>query len=249
MSSLLDVHRWRRMGWPRIAMYIVFIIFIAHLMSSFLISPTTTHITNTTNTTATTTIVTESLQEFVLDFPWYKAQGHPRLDSLQDPKYTTTGLSTTERMKLTTDQVLKARELAQAQFRYIEGIPGSIFDRNTRTANQFRSLVNCWTTGQWIQVPSRQGLLPHFQDPLYGSCDRKYYKKNSKGQREAVKYIWRSDCDPNIDLDGENWCRVLNGRHLLLVGDLVQYQLHELFLDALRDGPTVCFGELNCKGK
>jgi len=51
-----------------------------------------------------------------------------------------------------------------------------------------------------------------------------------------------------INVDAQHWCQVLRGRHLLVVGDLVQYQLHELFLDTLRDGPAVCFGELNCKG-
>ncbi|CEI87819.1 hypothetical protein RMCBS344292_02227 [Rhizopus microsporus] len=45
----------------------------------------------------------------------------------------------------------------------------------------------------------------------------------------------------------DRWCKVLNGRHILVVGDLVQYQLHEIFLNTFRDGPTVCFGELNCR--
>ncbi|KAI8095365.1 hypothetical protein BDF21DRAFT_329317 [Thamnidium elegans] len=215
-------------------MYIVLVLFLLHLLTTFSISST------------------EQPQQTILepsshDFPWYNPQGHPKLDSLQNHKYTTTHLSTEERNQLTHDTVNKAKKLVQDEFNSIQGIPGSVFNGNTRTSNQFRALVDCWTTGKWVQVPSRKYVMPHFQDPLYGSCDRKFAKQNKQGQREAVKYVWQSKCDTNIELDGAQWCKVLHGRHLLVVGDLVQYQLHELFLDTLRDGPAVCFGELNCK--
>jgi hypothetical protein len=231
MTSFLDVHRWRRMGWPRIVMYIFSFLLAVHLFRTFS-GPTTT----------TTTPL-----EVVRDFPWYQ-QGHIRLNELQGTKYTTTNLSTKERQKLTSDMVIKATQAAQEQFASIRGIPGSVFHGNEET-QAFRSLVDCWTRGKWVPVPFLKYVMPHFQDPLYGSCDRKFAKQNTSGQRDAVKYVWKSECDSNVEMDGENWCKVLRGRHLLLVGDLVHYQLHELFLDTLRDGPAVCFGELNCKGK
>lgn len=241
MSSFLDAHRWRRMGWPRIVMYIVFVLFLLHLLTSFSISSTEQP---------------QQQQEAIVepashDFPWYNTQGHAKLDSLQNHKFTTTHLSTEERNQLTHDTVNKAKKLVQGEFNSIQGIPGSIFNGNTRKSNQFRALVDCWTTGKWVQVASRKNLMPHFQDPLYGSCDRRFAKQNKLqgGQRDAVKYVWQSQCDTSVELDGTQWCQVLRGRHLLVVGDLVQYQLHELFLDTLRDGPAVCFGELNCKGK
>jgi signal peptidase I len=240
MSGLIDANRWRRMGWPRIILYFLCIVLVIHLFHTFSIS------TSSPSTTTPTTALTSQ------DFPWYSSP-HPKLTQLQDSKYTTTNLSTDERSKLTAKMISQTKELVQKEDFYtsIQGIPGSIYNGKPAEANQFRSLVDCWTKGEWVQVPHKKNVMPHFQDPLYGSCERKFNKKpHADGeQRKAVKYVWKSSCEANLEVDGANWCEVLNGRHLLLVGDLVQYQLHELFLDTLRDGPTVCFGELNCKGK
>ncbi|CEP08297.1 hypothetical protein [Parasitella parasitica] len=162
---------------------------------------------------------------------------------LQNPKYTTAHLSTEERDALQTAMIAKARAAA-SEFHFNGGIPGSVMNTAAK-AKRFRSLVDCWTTGTWVEDTNHY-TMPHFQDPLYGSCDRRYKKSGGTSIRPAVRYTWKSECDM-INVDSQRWCQVLRGRHLLLVGDLVQYQLHELFLDTLRDGPTVCFGELNCK--
>lgn len=218
------------MGWPRIAMYIFSFLLTVHLIRTFAGAEPPVE-----------------LATAVRDFPWYR-QTHVRLNELKANKHTTTHLSTKERQKLTNNMITKATRAVQDEFTNIRGIPGSVL-RNNIEAAAFRSLVDCWTRGEWVAVPS-VNVMPHFQDPLYGSCDRKFAKQNTSGaQRDAVKYVWRSECESSIEMDGENWCRVLRGRHVLLVGDLVHYQLHELFLDSLRDGPAVCFGELNCKGK
>lgn len=245
MSSLfVDVHRWRRLGWLRIILYLLCFLLAVHLFRSF--TPSTQSSLYSNNNYSNVT---------VHDFPWYKAQGNPSLTHLQNRKYTTAHLSTKQREELQQKMVLKAKERVASEFSSTVGIPGSIYHNDAINSAKFRERVDCWTTqGEWVQVPSRKNIMPHFQDPLYGSCDRKFYKSNSKEeQREAVKYVWKSKCDAleevEEEMDRDQWCEVIQGRHLLLVGDLVQYQLHELFLDTLRDGPAVCFGELNCKGK
>jgi hypothetical protein len=223
------------MGWPRIAIYILGVLLLVHVLKSF----------STVNMNEQDTAVSN---ESVHDFPWYDRAGHPSLLPLQPKKYTTTHLSVEERTKLKDKMILKAKELVQHEFKNIQGIPGSVFHGDTYKAVEFRSLVDCWTQGEWIKEQN-SFIMPHFQDPLYGSCDRKYAKQHKSGYRDAVKYVWKSKCDLGLTMDSANWCETLRGRHLLLVGDLVQYQLHEIFLDTLRDGPAICFGELNCKGK
>ncbi|KAG1453925.1 hypothetical protein G6F56_007446 [Rhizopus delemar] len=154
-----------------------------------------------------------------------------------------------EREQLTEEMVELAKKQTAAAFPdEKEVIHGSTL--NAEQVAQFRTLVDCWTsTGKWIKMEEPVKVLSHYQDSLYGRCDRKY---KGVGQREALRYVWQSSCAPiknNVDnsVNEDRWCRVLRGRHVLVVGDLVQYQLHELFLDAFRDGPTVCFGELNCR--
>jgi hypothetical protein len=80
--------------------------------------------------------------------------------------------------------------------------------------------------------------LTHIQDPIY-ACKRPF-----------KPYRWQPDdpsCPPLQPVDTQHWCHILNGRNILLAGDLVHYQYHEVLLDVFRDQPTVCYGELNCK--
>ncbi|KAF1800999.1 hypothetical protein V8B55DRAFT_1530803 [Mucor lusitanicus] len=233
MSSLIDLHKWRRLGWPRIVLYVLCVILVLHLLQSFA--------TSSPSPTPSNVLHETEQQRPSVDFPWYDEQ-HPNMAPLQDPKYTTAHLTTQERDALQASMIEKARAAA-SEFQ-ITGIPGSIMNTASK-AKKFRSLVDCWTTGSWVEDTTHY-TMPHFQDPIYGSCDRKYKKSGGTGLRPAVRYTWKSQCDM-INVDAQHWCQVLRGRHLLLVGDLVQYQLHELFLDTLRDGPAVCFGELNCK--
>lgn len=131
---------------------------------------------------------------------------------------------------------------AREAFADINGIPGTL-KRTAQAASTFQSLVDCWTKGRWVSLPqdNRPIIAKHFQDPLYNACEK-------QGRGSASQYVWQPQCPMDPDIDVSAWCTVLNGRHMLLVGDLVQYQLHEVILDVMRDGPTVCFGELNCKG-
>ncbi|OBZ80919.1 hypothetical protein A0J61_11033 [Choanephora cucurbitarum] len=222
---------WRRLTWPRLILYFLSSVLAIHLLSTFSIP--------------TKTIDSTRLSH---DLPWY-TQAHPSLSLLQQyPEYTTTHLSTQQRQTLQENMVTRAQTAAREVFKDIKGIRGSsVYADRPEASRQFRSLVDCWTTGEWIPLnQSAHWTMPHFQDPLYGSCDRKHRKTGAQGVREAVGYRWQSKCD-SLEIDSANWCQVLNGRHMMLVGDLVQYQLHDVFLDSLRDGPAICFGELNCK--
>ncbi|KAG2217834.1 hypothetical protein INT45_006799 [Circinella minor] len=205
--------------------------------------------------------------------PWYKIPHR----SIQTSTMTS-HLSTEQRIQLehTMTELAKTRALNVFGDRYKGYIPGSIIQTQDQ-AEALRSLVDCWTKGKWVAIEDVGSLDPivHFQDPLYGSCDNKYYKThprppsreneqeglynvtssttNIKGvtpdmYRNAVKYRWKPSCPlPAETIDTNQWCQVFKGRHLALVGDLVHYQMHELLLDVLRDGPVVCYGEMSCK--
>lgn len=81
--------------------------------------------------------------------------------------------------------------------------------------------------------------------------------------REAVKYKWVPDekvCGPGSGPDKmgladarasyqpftkTQFCQAIGHRHLLLVGDITQYQLHDVILSAFQ-GSGDCYGELGC---
>ncbi|KAF9409493.1 hypothetical protein BGZ94_001936, partial [Podila epigama] len=88
--------------------------------------------------------------------------------------------------------------------------------------------------------------------------------------REAVKYRWvpnESICGPNGSAAGTGqtkmglqderavykpftkpaFCEVMERRNILVVGDLTQYQLHDVIVSAFESG-FVCYGELGCLG-
>ncbi|KAG1452135.1 hypothetical protein G6F55_008841 [Rhizopus delemar] len=227
MSKQLDARSRKPYYWPRLVIYVVILILLYQFFTSFSASPM-------------------SLQSKNEKLPWYKHH-HPRLP--QYNPYATTNLTTQEREALTSQMVERASQLVSRAFPEMENkIIGSSLSQDEVV--QFRSLVDCWTsTGKWVRMDGEVKVMSHYQDSLYGKCDRKH---RGEGQREALRYVWQSKCAPikdNMDnsVNEDRWCEVLRGRHLLVVGDLVQYQLHEIFLDAFRDGPTVCFGELNCR--
>ncbi|KAI8340623.1 hypothetical protein BC941DRAFT_417723 [Chlamydoabsidia padenii] len=194
------------------------------------------------------------------DFPWYK-DIHPRV--VMFANISTTHFTTAQRIKLQESKVDQAKKQAKTFFSQIQPpimipVPGSNSIRTTEAADSLRARLQCWTRGQWIPSSSpipRNKLIRHVQDPLYSSCDKRFYKSHATSiPRPETQYRWElsgggGECSRMVlpKPTPQQWCQVLNGRHILVVGDLVQYQLHELFLDSLRDGPTVCFGELNCK--
>lgn len=193
------------------------------------------------------------------DFPWYQTE-HTRPQFKPNSSLTTIQLSIKEREIMLQKAVLTAKKLALKRFSP-EDYPGI---RGTKLMTKedtlaFRMRVECMTKGQWVRseetdVKKAPFELKHIQDPIYSTCDKKFYKTHkSTEKRDSIKYRWKptnsAQCPLKNTIDTKNWCKVLKGRNILLVGDLTQYQYHELILDTFRDEPTVCFGELNCKGK
>jgi hypothetical protein len=182
-------------------------------------------------------------------FPWYTKE---HADIPISNKHTTVHLSDAEREKLHNKMVTKATKAIEHVYpknTFKSFIPGTNYISKNTTA--LREKVDCWTRGRWVK---REGAtlspLPHFQDPHYGTCDRKYKHKGGESEwRPALHYEWEPECLMTEHLDSLQWCQIINGKNMLVVGDLVHYQLHDLILDSLRDGPAICFGELNCKGK
>lgn len=178
-----------------------------------------------------------------VDLPWY-----PKANKL----------TTAERIELEQQAIIKARAIAQEAMSHynIHGIPGSAI-KTAQQANEFYQKAQCFTQGSWVYAPHERPLLKHLQEALYSKCDKRYAKgellsdKSDWKVRPDLKYIWspldKTQC-PLRSIDKSKWCKMLRGRHILLVGDIVQFQMHELILDTFRDGPVVCYGELNCKG-
>ncbi|KAI9312705.1 hypothetical protein BX666DRAFT_1880914 [Dichotomocladium elegans] len=185
-----------------------------------------------------------------MTFPWYK-NPHPHTGTGAPTLFSTEDLTSTERQALEARMISSAEQMAYQVFgkKYDGIIPGSIISSKDQ-ADAIRSLTACWTRGKWVRREKPTSLLRHFQDPLYGSCDNRFYKSHDRKSqwRDPVQYVWEPSCPLPVEMvDPQKWCETLAGRSILIVGDLVQYQIHELLLDVMRDGPVVCYGELNCK--
>ncbi|KAI9277872.1 hypothetical protein BY458DRAFT_471852 [Sporodiniella umbellata] len=184
-----------------------------------------------------------------MDFPWYQ-KPHTRPQFRPDASLLTTDILTKDRILLQEKAISEATKLAKKRF-----LPSNFSTiRGTSLSEadtiDLREKLTCWTTGQWIRN-EKNFHLNHLQDPIYSTCDKKFYKTHSISEkRESTLYSWKPDsskCQISKKISSKNWCKLLRGRNMLLVGDLTHYQYHELFLDSLRNDPTACFGELNCK--
>lgn len=188
-----------------------------------------------------------------LDFPWYQT-AHTRPQFHPNASLLTTHLSLKEREIVLQKAILQAKKRAQKKFPVAEyqGIRGTQLTTK-EAADTFRARLACWTQGDWVHDDKKAFGLKHIQDPIYSRCDNTFYKTHKGDERrEATQYGWvpsASECRLKNSINPKSWCKALRGRNILLVGDLVHYQYHEVLLDAFRDEPTVCFGELNCKGK
>lgn len=173
------------------------------------------------------------------DFPWYQT-AHTRPQYKPNATLLTTHLSYQERQKLISVAIQRAKKLALKRFPPddYQGIRGTPLS-SKEMAQQLRATMDCWTQGTWIEDQDAYQLT-HIQDPTY-TC----HHKTTSVYRWQPNY--RKSCLQLKPVDIHTWCRMLNGRNILIAGDLPHYQYHEVLLDAFRDQPTVCFGELNCK--
>lgn len=120
-------------------------------------------------------------------------------------------------------------------------------------------------------VKTGTSLTVHKQEPRYAACDKRFYKgvaHDGAGPewevRESLKWSWRrsptceaiapSSLAPSAGERARNallpsryrMCELLEGKHLLLVGDTTQWSLHDLLLDWTTLKPQTCYGDRYC---
>ncbi|CAG8466369.1 16077_t:CDS:1 [Acaulospora colombiana] len=152
----------------------------------------------------------------------------------------------------------------QLKFRFYDSIPGSSIVHNAMRLKMFRQQLECMTSrGDWVFDPTPRPIIKHKQDPLYGRCDREFVQQQSWSPdmpdnftveekwnftRESVKYVWKTPTEcPMPKFDVSQACSMFSGKSFLLVGDILHFQLHELFLDYFSDDSVQCYGEISCK--
>ncbi|KAK3826956.1 MAG: hypothetical protein JOS17DRAFT_750038 [Linnemannia elongata] len=136
-------------------------------------------------------------------------------------------------------------------------IPGTKLDSVEKT-RRFRELMSQGLDkGRWVYEPERDY-------PEFGGATGWNKKKLGERDRdvaidrapfpEAGKYHW----EPTTTITGgtggwhatriqpEEFCRILGPRHIVLVGDLIHWQLHDSIMYNMFDNPQACYGDLAC---
>ncbi|KAF9347863.1 hypothetical protein BGX26_000696 [Mortierella sp. AD094] len=143
-------------------------------------------------------------------------------------------------------------------------IPGTGLDTREKT-RRFRLLMDeALNKGRWVYEPDR-----NYPD-LGGAIAWSKKTKNEKDRDvainrppfpEAGKYHW----EPTIDakelnararakamgwyaqrIQPQDFCRILGPRHIVLIGDLIHWQLHDSIMYNMFDTPQACYGDLAC---
>lgn len=144
-------------------------------------------------------------------------------------------------------------------------IPGTGINTPAKSA-QFRALMDqALNQGRWVYEADRDY-------PDFGGATAWSKKKQNERDRdvtidrapfpEAGKYHWEplltsSDGTqedmtvPTIPwytnrIQPEDFCRILGPRHIVLVGDLIHWQLHDSIMYNMFDTPQICYGDLAC---
>ncbi|KAF9130167.1 hypothetical protein BGX30_013620 [Mortierella sp. GBA39] len=136
-------------------------------------------------------------------------------------------------------------------------IPGTRLDGVEKT-RRFRELMSHGLDkGRWVYEPKRDY-------PDFGGATGWNKKKHGERDRDvaidrppfpkAGKYHW----EPTTAMTGgtggwhatrlqpEEFCRILGPRHIVLVGDLIHWQLHDSIMYNMFDNPQACYGDLAC---
>src|SRR4051794_34927905 len=142
------------------------------------------------------------------------------------------------------------------QFSFPSSIPGS----NIKTRKhllEFRKRMDCITTrGKWVYDDTPRPILKHKQELIFGKCDKNSIPLNKNASieeiwenaRNSVKYKWETPYEcPLPSFTRQEFCSLITDSSMLLVGDLLSYQLHDLLLNYFHDGPVQCYGETSCK--
>lgn len=153
----------------------------------------------------------------------------------------------------------------------IVGIPGTRLE-TAAAARELQAHLDCMSgNGEWVYEPQggerersgAAGLTVHKHSGLFASCDKRFYKgargKDKAGKadwdvRESLKWRWvpspsctRKGADPPTPLSRRAFCGLLAHKAILMVGDTLQYSLHDLILDWTSVEPHSCYGDLYCK--
>ncbi|KAG0091459.1 hypothetical protein BGZ92_000661 [Podila epicladia] len=145
-------------------------------------------------------------------------------------------------------------------------IPGTGINTPEKTA-QFRALMDqALNQGRWVYEADRDY-------PDFGGATGWSKKKQNERDRdvtidrapfpEAGKYHWQplltsGGSDKNYmtahsttpwytnRIQPEDFCHILGPRHIVLVGDLIHYQLHDSIMYNMFDTPQICYGDIAC---
>ncbi|KAF9373113.1 hypothetical protein CPB97_000808 [Podila verticillata] len=142
-------------------------------------------------------------------------------------------------------------------------IPGTGINTPAKTA-RFRALMDqALNNGRWVYEADRDY-------PDFGGATAWSKKKQNERDRdvaidrapfpEAGRYHWEplltskkkvKSTVPGIPwytnrIQPEDFCRILGPRHIVLVGDLIHWQLHDSIMYNMFDTPQICYGDIAC---
>ncbi|KAF9295003.1 hypothetical protein BGZ88_002928 [Linnemannia elongata] len=137
-------------------------------------------------------------------------------------------------------------------------IPGTRLDSVEKT-RRFRELMSQGLDrGRWVYEPERDypdfGGATGWNKKKLGERDRDVAIDRAPFP-EAGKYHWEPTTTTTTGGRGgwhatriqpEEFCRILGPRHIVLVGDLIHWQLHDSIMYNMFDNPQACYGDLAC---
>ena len=124
---------------------------------------------------------------------------------------------------------VSGRRLAADAFTAFFGSPSAANhsetpDKTAPTALTVQDAVHIWGIGNWVYQADRARLHDH-----NNIC----HDTNCPDRADAWKWRWEPTDNvtaPYVEIDPEHFCRLLAGRHVLIVGDSLNHQLHDALL-------------------
>ncbi|KAF9194872.1 hypothetical protein BGZ51_007092 [Haplosporangium sp. Z 767] len=194
-----------------------------------------------------------------------------RLDGVNDLKKYTTLIQ-----KAVLQSEVWARKRLPDEFQHFDQrIPGTKLDTPEKT-RRFRQLMDeALNQGRWVYDAQRDypnfGGSTGWNKKKQSERDRDVAIDRAPFP-EAGKYHWEplpSNASSTSDthdifnastilgatgvsgwqanrIQPEDFCRILGPRHIVLVGDMIHWQLHDSIMYNMFDNPQVCYGDLAC---
>ncbi|KAG0363101.1 hypothetical protein BGZ54_008330 [Gamsiella multidivaricata] len=139
-------------------------------------------------------------------------------------------------------------------------IHGTTIKNNPLLVRQIRDQIRCWTThGSWQRQGNEFQTLKHLGDSRFTKCDKNFIKALDRegnghylgefdhvNNRLLIRMMGLEDDRAEYrSYTKSKFCQAIGKRNLLVVGDLTQYQLHDVIVSAFQSS-FVCYGELGC---